>query len=115
MNVTVDGNLYKIARITGPSHNYLALEVDHDNRSDIVVEALVLDPSERPLVAADVVKSQVLDALAEFNATHETTYAVRRAQFVVSDTLQPADIYQRLATEVLQYVHDQRPHRSSDS
>jgi hypothetical protein len=106
MNVIFDNGLYKIARTTGPTHNFLALALDAAGGRDAVPEALVLNDSERVRVTAELVKNQVIDALAEFNARFDTTYGVTRIQFVPSDTLQPADIYKHLALEVLRHFHD---------
>lgn len=108
MDVIFDDELYKIARTTGPTHNFLALALDEVGGRDVVPEALVLNDSDDVRVTPDMVKNQVMNAVAEFNAGFETTYGVNRIQFVVSDTLQPADIYKQLALEVLRHFHERR-------
>ena len=96
-----DGDLHVVARTTGPTHNYLGLELvatgpTDDDTAPIAVERIVLDADERALLDADDVREQVLAGVEDASCELGTDLRVVRIRFVVSDS-PPASIYRGLA------------------
>lgn len=101
MVIHFDGDLIKAAYISGPTHNYLGL-------------ALYCSPAadDWPLIAADAdtqgnapqqpasIRAAISDGLRRANAALATQYAVSRAEYLRSDSIQP-EIYARLAEAIV--------------
>ena len=102
MQFSRDGEWYQVIRITGPSHNLLALQFDAPGASGPTVERLSVS-NEAPVIEADDVKSQVLDGVAEANAYLGTAYSVAAIRFVTTDT-PSLSIYRSLAKVIVEQV-----------
>lgn len=100
MQFSRDGEWYQVVRITGPSHNLLALRFDELGTSGPVVERLSIS-NEAPMIEADDVQSQVLDGVAEANTELGTNYQVAAIRFVTTDT-PSSDIYRSLAKVIVE-------------
>lgn len=93
---------FKVTRITGPSHNLLALEFcEPDRKSEIVVESLPSIGSEPPALLADDLRRHVAQGVAEANREFGTNYLVKRIQFVPNDS-PPPEIYRYLAHSIVE-------------
>jgi len=89
MHYMKDGNLHRVWRTTGPTHNLLAIEFGNDESADCIVERLgpaVHNPGQ---LTSDEIKAWVLAAVAEANAEFSTHLTVRRIQYVADDTRYP--------------------------
>jgi hypothetical protein len=102
MHFTRVGNLFRVVRITGPSHNLLAIELQERRESsdDAVIEAL---PGKRRSthLSATEVRESVLEGVAEANNEFGTGYCVRRIQFDPTDS-PPAEVYRFLARSIVE-------------
>ncbi len=85
MNYTRNGNLHRVVRITGPTHNLLGLEFGAKVDS-CVVERLSTAVGG---IDAEEVKAWVLAAVAKTNDEFQTNMEVRRIQYVPSDSPDP--------------------------
>src|SRR4051812_7638194 len=101
------GNLFKVVRITGPSHNLLGLEFGSPIKQ-IVVEALPIQNGGKSVLAAEEVSLHVLEGVKDANAQFGTSYTVVKIQFVPSDSL-PVEIYKSLAHSIVQRLVKREP------
>ncbi|MCA6113832.1 hypothetical protein J6524_02660 [Bradyrhizobium sp. WSM 1738] len=85
MQFSRDGDWYQAVRITGPSHNLLALKLGEPSASAPIVERLSVS-NEAPVIDADDVQKQVLEGVSEANAQLGTDYRVAAIRFVTTDT-----------------------------
>jgi hypothetical protein len=102
MHFSRNGDWYHAHRITGPSHNLLALRFDEANASGPIVEPLS-GSNEPPVIAADDVQRQVLAGVAEANLRLGTSYNVAAIRFVATDTPSPK-IYNFLAKAIVEHA-----------
>jgi len=100
-----DGKIYKAVRITGPTHNYLGLELDAEEVNPIIVEPLRIGDAEPVRHVVEDVRNSVLRGVAEANRALDTEFKVKRIQFVVNDS-PPVDVYAHLAWEILKRLHE---------
>ena len=107
MKVVQDGGLYKVAKITGPSHNFLALRLEKIQNSDCKI--VNLSPEEKQGVSSEeALYAQVIEAVDKFNQKHGTTYAVSELQYIGSDT-PSRTAYAELAEKIL-YAYASNQH-----
>lgn len=100
MHFSRDGDWYQATRITGPSHNLLALKLSEPGASEPIVERLSVS-NEAPVIDADDVQRQVLEGVTEANAELGTNYHVAAIRFVTTDT--PSfSIYRSLAKVIVE-------------
>ncbi len=84
MQYIIDGEFYKITRVTGPKHNMLGVRFSDTHKEMEVVD---LDFSAKQVnFSASEVKSQVQLGLADVNRELGTKYKISAIQFVGSDT-----------------------------
>ena len=102
MQIVKDGEFYKLARITGPTHNILSLRYG-DESVDPIVE--VLDPNKKGRLVAESVKDQVLLGVSEANRFLGTDYQVHVIQFSQSDS-GPSEIYRELARRLTERMNE---------
>jgi hypothetical protein len=100
MQFSRSGAVVRVVRITGPSHNLLGLELAGQT-GDVEVEEMEV-PGTRHLHASDV-RQNVQMGVADANDELNTQYAIRRIQFVPSDT-GPAGVYRELAKAIVHHV-----------
>jgi hypothetical protein len=105
LRFSFDGEIYKVVRITGPTHNFLGLAFMQAGVNGTVrVEPIVLKPGEPVRLRADEVRDKVMEGISEGNAELGTSYRASRIQFVPGDT-GPVDIYRMLARRIVQRMH----------
>ncbi len=105
MQYQSDGTLYKAVNISGPTHNILGLSFVQgaSDESDVMIEALTLNPAEGRRVSPDAVKMQVAEGVAQVNDELGSRLAVTRIQFVAGDT-PSATIYRDMAYKIARRV-----------
>ena len=105
MQFSFDGEIYKVARITGPAHNYLGLAfMPPGTNGTVQVEPIALKPDEPVRLRADEVRDSVMKGIDEANAELGTSYRPSRIQFVLGDS-RPAEIYRMLARRIVERLH----------
>jgi len=105
MQIRFDGQFYRASYITGPTHNFLAIELSAKPGADpVVVDELNSQPAEPRRLNAGDVERWVIEAVDLANRELGSTYRVVRLQFVISDTHSPG-IYAHLARSMVQYAH----------
>jgi len=102
MQFSRDGDWYQVIRITGPSHNLLAIQLGEPGAAEVVVERLSVS-NEAPEIEADDVQRQVLDGVKEANAQLGTRYHVAAIRFVTTDTPSPG-VYRSLAKTIVEQL-----------
>jgi hypothetical protein len=103
MKVTKVGNVYKVARITGPKHNFLGLELSGADVPSLTVERLQVDDGgvhagtldEQQLIAA------VRRGVTEANQKFGTHFYIAKLQYVVTDTPE-SSVYLLLAQKIIE-------------
>jgi hypothetical protein len=103
VQVTKVGNMYKVARITGPHHNFLGLALSEEAVPSLTVERLQVGEEGRPARTLD--EHQLLTAvrrgIADANQQLGTHFCVATVQYVVTDTLDVA-VYALLAHHIVE-------------
>lgn len=103
MQFFYDGRVYRVVRITGPSHNLLGIQFSEIAEGSPVVHDLWDGDPTRALIAAGDVEQQVLSAVEETNSEFNVDYRVQMIQFVSSDT-PSSTVYRDLARELLERI-----------
>ena len=111
MQFTYDGELYKVIRVTGPSHNLLGISFANSESKSLDIEVLQIDGEKRESILADNVKEQVLLGINEINEELNTNYKLKKIQFLTSDTLSE-DIYKELVKELVKQIESKRGFKS---
>ncbi|CCN72623.1 conserved hypothetical protein [Vibrio nigripulchritudo SFn118] len=101
-----DNNLYKIARITGPTHNFLAIRLS-ESKCSIKVKALFSRTEEELRIDEESVVAQVLSGLTSTNLELKTEYYVSEIHYVPSDT-KSSSVYKFLTIELLRRIDANR-------
>lgn len=94
-------NVYRVARITGPNHNLLGIELGDESYDSVAIEALPDNKSSDTCLPIEDVKRYVLEGVRQANKEFGTNYLVKRIEFVASDT-PPAEIYKLLAYTIIE-------------
>lgn len=101
MQHTVDGEFRRLARVTGPTHNFLAIAfADAAWSGAPSIEALDTSDGGAALLDAAEVARAVCEGIADANREFGCDYAACRVQFVPSDS-PPAAVHRRLAREIV--------------
>jgi hypothetical protein len=105
MQFIFDGEIYKIVKITGPTHDMLGLSLTENNSTKNNIEAMPLSIKKDEIYNANAseVKEQVLIAIDEINSKFGIKYKVKKIQFVPSDT-PAANIYKELVIELISHI-----------
>jgi hypothetical protein len=99
MQFSKQNNLIRVARVAGPSHNFLALELAETAHNTEVDE---LAGDGRRTLEPDDVRREVLNGVAEAARSLGLQVTVGRLKFVPSDT-GPASIYRALAGALIEH------------
>jgi hypothetical protein len=86
MQYTKIGDLHRLVRITGPTHDLLGIEFGGKNPADCIVERLGPSADQRAELSDEEVRGWVLLAVAKANAELGTTLVAQRIQYVANDT-----------------------------
>jgi hypothetical protein len=104
MQFVNDDPLYKIARVTGPKHNFLGLEfTDQASVEALKVERLNVSRHEKENFSDRDVIEQVLLGLADASVLCERAYRLRKIQYVPSDSA-PVEVYRFLTVEIIRRI-----------
>lgn len=104
MQYRFDGEFHRLSRVTGPTHNFLALVLADAAWSGAPsVEPLDVGDRGSPRLDAGEVARAVCEGVAEANREFGCDYAARRIQFVPSDS-PPTTVYRHLAREIVRRV-----------
>lgn len=95
-------DLYKVARITGPTHNFLAIRLS-EKKCVGQVTPLPIKQGDVERLGGEKVLAQVLNGLDQVNQELGKEYFVSEVQFVPSDT-EPASIYGFLVRELIKRI-----------
>ena len=101
MQYTRHGDLHRVVRITGPTHNLLGIEFGGTDSFACAVERLGPPTNASNQLGDEEVKVWVLRAVARANAEFGSDLVVRRIQYVADDT-RDSNVYAILARELVQ-------------
>lgn len=104
MQFIFDNGVYKVARITGPHHNFLGVRLNEVD-SKVTVEALPVKNGERVHIEQQDVLAQVVDGLREVNEELGTNYFVSLILFVPSDS-PSSSVYKFLTIELIKRIEN---------
>ena len=102
MQFIKDNDLYKVARITGPSHNFLAIRLSKTKCVTKVIE-LAIKPGEVKKLDNQKVLAEVLHGLDEINQQLGKEYYISEVQFIPSDT-ESSSTYSLLVAQLIQRI-----------
>ena len=102
MQFVKDNDLYKVARITGPTHNFLAIRLS-EKKCATLVTALPIKHGDIQKLDGQVILSQVLKGLESVNLELDKEYFLAEIQFVPSDT-ESSSVYEFLAGEIIKRI-----------
>ncbi len=103
MQFTYDGEIYKVFRITGPSHNLLGISFGNTGTVTAKIEPLRINGDKNESIHESNVQEQVLSGINEINDELGTDYKVKRIQFISSDT-PSKNIYKELSKELVRQI-----------
>jgi hypothetical protein len=101
MQFVLDDGVYKVARITGSTYNFLGIRISN-TEEEIKVVPLNKSGEVAGIDERDVVR-QVRSGLALVNQELSRRYSVSEVQFVTSDTYSP-DVYVNLTIELIKRI-----------
>lgn len=106
MHFSQRDTFYQISRITGPTHNFLALDLaEHNEYSKPAIEQL---PPHGECRHAPLDEQRLLDAVIEgveqANRRFGTHFIVRAVRYVANDT-GPETVYGYLALSIVERLH----------
>ena len=104
MQFILDNGVYKISRITGPTHNFLGIRLG-DNSNSVEVSALPVKQGEAQRVEKNDVLKQVLAGLQDINSELAKGYSVSEVFFVPSDT-PSSSVYKLLTIELIKRIDE---------
>jgi len=101
MQFVLDDGVYKVARITGPTYNFLGIRISN-TEEEIKVVPLNKSGEITRIDERDVIR-QVRSGLALVNQELSRRYFISEVQFVTSDTYSP-DVYANLTMELIKRI-----------
>lgn len=102
MQFIKDNDFYKVARITGPTHNFLSIRLS-DTKCSPKVTALPVRQGELKKLDGQEVLSQVSNGLDTVNIELGKKYFVSEVQFVPSDS-ESSSVYKLLIHELIKRI-----------
>lgn len=106
-----DNDFYKVARITEPKHNFLAIKLSEIDCQTLVTPLPIKDGEVSRLDGEEILKF-VRSGLAQINAELDAKYFVAEVQFAPSDT-EPESIYEMLTRELIMRIHSNSGFRAT--
>jgi hypothetical protein len=100
MQYHTDGIIFKVANISGPTHNFLGLEFCECDDGELIIESITLNSKEPVRLNSIDVQREVMKGLEKANQEFGTNYRLKRIQFAVSDTA-PVEIYTQLVQNIV--------------
>ncbi|MCW7552810.1 hypothetical protein NX722_09175 [Endozoicomonas gorgoniicola] len=102
MQFIKEKNFFKVARITGPTHNLLSIRLSKSKCSPKITP-LPVKRGEIERLKGEAVLTQVLAGLDIVNKELQKQYFVLEIQFIPSDS-QPASVYNLLVQELIKRI-----------
>ncbi len=102
MQFIKDDDLYKVARITGPTHNFLAIRLS-ETKCTTQVTQLPIKQGDIERLDGKKVLAQVLNGLDGINQKLGKEYFVSEVQFVPSDS-ESSSVYGFLVSELIKRI-----------
>lgn len=102
MQFIKDHDLYKVARITGPTHNLLIIRLS-ENVCDTKITPLPIKEGQISKLQCQEVLAQVLAGIDEINHELASEYFVSEVQFLPSDS-EPVSIYKYLVKVLVKRI-----------
>jgi len=102
MQFIKDNDFYKVARITGPTHNFLAVRLS-ETKCSTEITALPIKEGELERIDAKKVLYQVLNGLDAINLELGKKYFISEIQFVPSDS-ESSSVYELLISELIKRI-----------
>ena len=113
MHLSFKEGFYIGIRVTGPSHNYLAIEFSDQQVERIGIETL--DPQGPPYLGPKIDGNEiavvVLDVLSQLNKELNTDYAVQTIRCYNSDTPYYQN-YVLLTAKIIRFMHEREKVRN---
>lgn len=100
MKFLKENDFYKVARIAGPSHNFLAIRL---SEKDCMTAAAALPVRNGGSI--NIRKDDVLSGLESINVELNSEYHIAEIQFIPSDT-QSNSVYRMLTRELVRRIHN---------
>jgi hypothetical protein len=94
------GNLFRVVRIAGPTHNLLGIEFGQTSESSSILARPPIG-TEPSTLKPDLVQGNVLEGVAEANREFGTSFVVKVIEFV-SDDSPPEETYRFLAYSIVE-------------
>ena len=105
MRVVRKGPVYAVSRITGPTHNYLGLQLmtSKDERAPRVEALPPIGSCQHPVLDETALVLEVLRGVSDANNDLGCQYSVEAIQYVLNDT-PPETVYRGLAALIVREV-----------
>lgn len=103
MQYIYNGEIYKIVRVTGPSHNLLGISFGDIADLSLNVEDLSVKTEGKEGILASNVQKQVISGINEINNELGTNFIAKKIQFMSSDT-PSSTIYKELSKELVKRI-----------
>lgn len=102
MQFIKDDDFFKVARITGPTHNLLSIRLSRGFCSPKITP-LSIKAGENKQLESQKVLAQVLSGLDVINKELRKEYFVSEVQFIPSDS-KPVSVYNFLTQELIKRI-----------
>ena len=99
----IDNGFYKVARITGPTHNFLAIRLADASPGDIKLTALGPKDGKNADGARESILNQVKTGLESINAELGKQYAIAEVHYIPSDSVS-SSVYKLLTVELIRKI-----------
>lgn len=106
MKLIIDGNKFKMAKITGPSHNFLSLVLS-ENVCDRTFVCDLNRGDVAPSISPNAVLKQVHIGLQLINKRLSANYSIKKIEFSSGDTYSN-DIYINLTKNIIKEVDEKK-------
>lgn len=102
MQFIKENDFFKVARITGPAHNFLAIRLS-ETKCVTQVTPLTIKQGDVERLDGKKILTQVLNGLDEVNQELGKEYFISEVQFVPSDTYS-SSVYGFLVSELIKRI-----------
>lgn len=102
MQFVKDGEIYKVARITGVQDNLLGITLaDHQGQAELI--ALAIDDAKKAKVSPDEILRQVTEGLAEVNLELGKNYFLSKIFYLPHESAANS-VYKLLIAELIKRI-----------
>ena len=104
MKLIVDDNKFKMAKITGPRHNFLSLSIVKNKLNFDFNLNDVEESNHNIQINEDTITKQILDGLDKINKALNKNYRIEFAEYSSKDT--PSEnVYEELTMNIIEKAH----------